>query len=73
MKNIKKIIISKPTKHNENADTHLFLLLFTKSQHEKKILKKTIFVSQVFKKGEAQRVLGILYHNIYRIQTINFQ
>ena len=40
MKNIKKIIISKPTKHNENADTHLFLLLFTKSQREKNIEKK---------------------------------
>ena len=32
-------------KHNKNADTFLFLLLFTKSQREKKILKKTYFVS----------------------------
>ena len=45
MKNIHKLIVSKPIKYNKNADsTLLFLLLFTMGQHEKKI-EKTLFVS----------------------------
>ena len=39
MKNIKKLIVSKPLKYNKNADTLSFLQLFTTGQHEK-ILKK---------------------------------
>ena len=39
MKNIKKLIVSKAMKYNKNADTLLFLLLFTTGQREK-ILKK---------------------------------
>ena len=59
-------------KHNKNADTLLFLLLFTKSQREKK-LKKHFLRVQALKKGEKRRILGIIYHNIYRIPKINFQ
>ena len=45
-------------KHNKATVTLLFLLLFTKSQHEK---------NAGTRKGEEQRVLGKLYHNIYQI------
>ena len=62
MKNIWKLIASKPVKHNKNADTLLYLLSFTKSKREKNNVKK----------GEKQ-CLGILYRNICRIQKINFQ
>ena len=44
MKNIQKLIVSKPRKYNENADTLLFLLLFTTGQCEKNI-EKTLFLS----------------------------
>ena len=40
MKNIQKLIASKPVKHNKN--TLLFLLSFSKSQYEKNIEKKNI-------------------------------
>ena len=53
-------------KYNKNADTLLFLLLFTTSQREK-ILKKHYMWVQALEKVEKQRVLGVLYHNIYRI------
>ena len=59
-------------KHNKNAYTLLFLLLFTKSQREKKWKKHSLRV-QALKKGEKQRILDIIYHNIYRIPKINFQ
>ena len=59
-------------KHNKNEDTLLFLLLFTKSQREKKLKKHSLRV-QALKKGEKRRILGIIYHNIYRIPKINFQ
>ena len=39
----------------------------------KKILKGHSLWVQALKKGEKQQVLGLLYHNIYRIQKINFQ
>ena len=52
-------------KHTKDVDTLLFLLLFTKSQREKDIEK-------IAQKREEQRLLGILYHNIYQIQKINF-
>ena len=42
MKNIQKLIASKPVKHNKN--TLLFLLSFSKSQYKKNI-EKTFFVS----------------------------
>ena len=41
MKNILKSIFSKPMKDNKNADTHLFLLLFTTSQHRRKLNKES--------------------------------
>ena len=50
MKNILKLIVSKPTKHNKNADILSLLLLFTKSQSEKDI-EKTFFVSTGAQKG----------------------
>ena len=46
-------------KYNKNADTLLFLLLFTTGQREK-ILKKHYLWVQVLKKGEKRRVLGVL-------------
>ena len=49
MKNTKKLIISKPMKHRKNADTLLFLILFTKSQREQNI-EKIFFVSAVARK-----------------------
>ena len=57
---------------NNNADTLLFLLLFTKSQREKKFKKHYLWV-QALKKGEEQWALGIIYHNIYQIQKISVQ
>ena len=54
-------------KHNKNADTLLSLLLFTKSQREKRKLKKHSLRVQVLKNGEKRQILGIIYHNIYRI------
>ena len=44
MKDIQKLIVSKPMKHSKNADTLLLLLLFNTGQREKKILK-IFFVS----------------------------
>ena len=44
MKNMQKLIVSKPIKYNENADTLLFLLLFT-TVNVKKNTEKTLFVS----------------------------
>ena len=58
--------------HNKNQDTLLFLLLFAKSQREKKLKKYSLRV-QVLKKGEKRQILGIIYHNIYRIPNLNFQ
>ena len=49
MKNTNKLIISKPMKHRKNADTLLFLILFTKSQREQNI-EKIFFVSAVARK-----------------------
>ena len=72
MKNIQKLIVSKPRKYNENADTLLFLLSFTTGQCEKNI-EKTLFVSAGAQKGKKQRVLGVLYHNVYQILKVNFQ
>ena len=43
-------------KYNKNADTLLFLLLFTNGQCEK-ILKKIYWWVQALKKGEKQRGL----------------
>ena len=61
-------------KHNKNADTLLSRLLFTKSQRQKKKkLKKHSLRVQALKKCEKRRILGIIYHNIYRIPEINFQ
>ena len=57
-------------KHNKNADTLLFLLLFTKSHGEKNI-EKTFFVSAGVKNGGEQQVLGILYRNTHQIQKLN--
>ena len=39
----------------------------------KKIWKEHPLCVQALKKGEKQWVLGILYHNIYPIQKLNFQ
>ena len=54
MKNISKLIVSKPMKHGKNEDNLFFLLSFTKSftkcQHEK-IIEKTFFVSAGSQKG----------------------
>ena len=36
MKNIGKLIVSKPVKYKKNTNTLLFLLLFTTGQREKK-------------------------------------
>ena len=44
MKNIYKLIVSKLENYNKNADTLLFLLLFTTSKSEKNI-EKTLIVS----------------------------
>ena len=44
MKNIEKSIVSKPLEHNKNANTILFILLFTTGQREK-IIEKTFVVS----------------------------
>ena len=58
MKNISELIVSKPMKYN-NAGILFFLLLFTTGQREK-ILKKHYLWMQALKKGEKQRVLGVL-------------
>ena len=60
-------------KYNENADTLLFVLLFTTGQREKKNLKKHYLWVQAIEKGEKQRVLEVLYRNIYQILKVNFQ
>ena len=57
-------------KYNKNADTLLLLLFFTTGQREKNIEKT--FASAGAQKGEKQRVLGVLYRNIYRILKVNF-
>ena len=58
-------------KCGENADTLLFLLLFATGQREKGIEKHYLW-GQALKKGEKQRVLEVLYYNIYRILKVNF-
>ena len=60
MKNMEKLIVSKPMKYNKNMDTLLFLLIFTTGQREKKYwmlrvnvkknIEKTLFVSAVTQK-----------------------
>ena len=50
MKNIQKLIVSKPMKHNKNADTLLFLLSFTKCQCKKNVERK-LLVSAGAQKG----------------------
>ena len=56
-------------KHNKNVYTLLLLLLFTKSQREKK-MEKTFLASA----GAQKRwILGIIFHNVYRIPKINSQ
>ena len=66
-------------KHNKNADSFLFLLLFTMNQREKILKKhwkkccKTLFVSEGAQKSDKQPVIGSLYHNIYQNQKIDFQ
>ena len=72
MINIEKLIVSKSMKYRKNADTLLLLLLFTTTQPEKSI-EKTLFMSAGALKGEKQRALGVIYHNIYRILKVNFQ
>ena len=62
MKNI-KLTVSNPMKYNKNADTLLFLLLFSTSQSKKNIEKTFVNAGKGEKK---QRDLGVLYHNIYR-------
>ena len=59
-------------RHNKIANTHLFLLRFIKCQREK-ILKENSLWVQALEMGEKQRVLGLLYDNIYRIHKVNFQ
>ena len=44
MKNIQKLIVSKPMNYNKNAYTFLSLLLLTTGQRERNI-EKTLFVS----------------------------
>ena len=67
-------MISKPMKHNKNADALLFLLLFTKSQREiRKKNEKTFLANAGVLKGEKLRIPCIIYHNIYRIPKITFQ
>ena len=44
MKNIEKLIVSKPMNYDKNAGTLLFLLLFTTGQRGKNI-EKTLFPS----------------------------
>ena len=39
MKNIEQLVVWKPGNYNKNADTFLFLLLFTTDQREKRIEK----------------------------------
>ena len=57
MKNILKLIVSKPTKQKKRRG-HTFVPI-----------ERTFFVSA----GAQQRVLGLIYHNIYRTRKINFQ
>ena len=59
-------------KYNKNVDSLLFLPLFATDQHEKNI-EKRLLVRAGTKKGEKQRVLGVLYRNICRILKVNFQ
>ena len=58
-------------KYNKKAYTLLLLLLFTTGQLEKNVEKA--LVSAGAKKGEKQRILGVLCPNIYRIIKVNFQ
>ena len=44
MKNVEKLIVSKPMKYDKNAGTLLLLLLFTMGQREKNI-EKILFPS----------------------------
>ena len=45
MKNIEKLIVSKPMKGNKNAEDFFFLLSLIKSQREKKSIQRTFVVS----------------------------
>ena len=56
----------------KNADTFLLLLLFIMCQRETNIEKHSWWVQEL-KNDEKQRVMGILYQNIYQIQKLNFQ
>ena len=51
MKNIEQLVVWKPVNYNENADTFLFLLLFTTDQREKHIEKNCLWM-QAFEKVE---------------------
>ena len=56
--------------------THSFVPPVVYCQREKVIEKTFLIVSAGAQKrwrSEEQRVLGVLYHNIYQIQKINFQ
>ena len=60
-------------KSKKNADTLLFVLLFTTGQR-KKYIKKTFFLwVSALRIGEQQRVLGVPYRNIYQILNVIFQ
>ena len=67
-----KINFFKTNEAYQNADTLLFLLLFTTGQPDKKILKKYYLWMQVLKKGEKHWVLGIPHRIIYLILKGNF-
>ena len=56
-------------KHKKNADTYCYLLRV----NVKKKMKKHSLPVQALKKCKTRRILGITYHNIYRIPKINFQ
>ena len=47
------LVVSKPLKYNNNADTFLLLLLLTTGQREN-VFGKTLFVSAGAQKGEKQ-------------------
>ena len=57
MKNIQKLIVSKPVKLNKNANTLLFLALFSMGQYEKNI-EKRLFVSAGAQKSWKTLVTG---------------
>ena len=67
----KYVIVSKPMTCNKNADA-LFFYCYLLRVNVKKDIEKT-FVSAGTQEGEKERVLGVLYRNIYRILKANFQ